>query len=359
VRAVVAHDYFTQRGGAERVALVIAESVSAEEVVTAVCSEQATFEGVSRFIVKQSVLGRVPIFRRDPRLAFPLLSWAWDRLSPVNADILVASSSGWAHGLRVTPETKKIVYCHNPPRWLYQADDYLLDQPFQVRVLLRLLTPILRRWDKRAALTADAYVANSTSVANRIEEAYGITARVLYPPVSLDTEGAQSPIEGHAPGYFLTVGRSRGYKSTQLLIDAFDDLPDHRLLVVGMDDVEKRPTNVFPLGKVSDDELRWLYSNARALLSVSREDFGLTPVEANAFGTPSLVLKAGGFLDSTKEHVSGEFIPAADLPSVLAAVREFPEDWDREAIKRHAQQFSRENFGTRLNEIVNQILAQE
>jgi glycosyltransferase involved in cell wall biosynthesis len=130
-------------------------------------------------------------------------------------------------------------------------------------------------------------------------------------------------------------------------------MPDATLVNVG-GAPQGRIGNVICLGKVPDAELRWLYRHARALISVSKEDFGLTPIEANAFGTPSLVLRAGGFLDSTHEHVSGEFIEEASVAAIIAAVRKFPLLWDRNAIKTHAERFSPDRFR---DAIVNAIEA--
>jgi glycosyltransferase involved in cell wall biosynthesis len=188
-------------------------------------------------------------------------------------------------------------------------------------------------------------------VASRIREVYGIEAEVVHPPVSVDTEGVRESVAGLDAGFFLTVARPRGYKGTTVLRDAFARVPGERLVVVGAEVPHPVPANVTVLGFVSEEQLRWLYANARALVSVSHEDFGLTPVEANAFGTPALVLRAGGFLDSTAEGVSGSFIADDTVPAVVEAVSDFEDDFDRAAILRHATRFSPAAFGARMREI--------
>lgn len=350
---VVAHDYLTQRGGAERVALALAQGLQAREVVTAAYVPEQTFDGFDAFDITTSTRQFVRMLRSDPRQALPFLASAWSHMPTVDADAVVCSSSGWAHALPCTPRTLKVVYCHNPARWLYQRSEYMRDAGIAARAAIAALAPGLQKWDRRAAHSADVYVANSTIVAARIRRTYGIDARVVHPPVSLDSTAVQEPVSGLEPGYFMTVERGRGYKGTMTLVAAFAGMPDRRLVVVGRRMEVPLPGNVSCVGSVPEAQLRWLYAHARALVSVSHEDFGLTPVEANAFGTPSLVLRAGGFLDSTREGVSGGFIQSATADSVRAAVEAFPDDWDVDAIRAHARQFSRASF----NESMRQVIA--
>lgn len=352
---VVAHDYLTQRGGAERVALALAEGFSARRVVTSAYAPAQTFDGFAAFDVTTSRHPMVRMLRRDPRRALPFLASAWTHMRPVQADVLICSSSGWAHALGRTPGTAKIVYCHNPARWLYQRDDYTSGTGAGVRAALAALTPSLTRWDRRAAASADAYVANSTSVAARIRRVYGIDAHVVHPPVSVDVDGPRDAVPGLAPGYFLTVGRARGYKGTQTLVNAFAGMPHHRLVIVGTAPDPSHPTNVTALGRVTEAQLRWLYAGARALVSVSHEDFGLTPVEAGAFGTPALVLRAGGFLDTTTEGVSGAFIDGESVDAVRRAVHDFPDTWDADAVRASARRFAPAEFIRRIRRIARNV----
>ncbi|MGY1844775.1 glycosyltransferase [Modestobacter sp. SYSU DS0875] len=354
VRVAVAHDYLTQRGGGERVALAIGRTFESSPFYTAVFDAEATYSGFSSLDIRTSALQRVPAFRRDPRRALPLLARAWDSFPAVDADALVVSSSGWAHGLRAAKGTAKLVYCHNPARWLYQQDEYVT-RAIEARAL-KAVRFHLTRWDQRAARTADLYVANSTVVQRRIHDTYGIDARVLYPPVSIDPTGDADPVPGERPGFWLTVSRGRGYKNTQAVIDGVLRTKQGRLLVTG----ERPPSvpvheRVRWLGIVTEAQLRWLYANARALVSVSNEDFGLTPIEANAFGTPVAVLQAGGFLDSTAPGRSGAWIAAASAEAVQAALESFPH-FDAEVVRRHAANFSESRFLAALRNLTSEAV---
>lgn len=355
LRVAIAHDYVTQRGGAERVASTLAQAYPGAPLYTALYNSPTTFPEFKTISISASLLNRVGLFRRNPQLALPLLHFAWSLRRRIDADVVVASSSGWSHAVRVGRKTLKVVYCHNPPRWLYQRDDYLQDRSFPVRGMLRMLAPLLRTWDRKAALTADLYLANSTSVAERIKRVYNIEAEVLHPPIALSGSGRQVAVEGLSAGFFLTVGRKRGYKGTDQLIDAFRSLPEEELVVVGGSDLEL-PPNVRVLSDISDAELRWLYRNAKAFTSVSREDFGLSPLEANSFGTPCLLVKAGGFIDSTLEGISGIFFQGASTGELVASIRDFPEQWNEEAIIQHARHFNSDAFLSKLDNSIRGAL---
>ena len=348
-RVVVAHDYCTQRGGAERVALTLLDAFPGAPLVTAAYNPSSTFPGFAGREIRTSWLQRVGPVRRDPRLALPLLPAAWETLRIEDADVVVCSSTGWAHG--VPTEAPKLVYCHNPARWLYQADEYLPGQPTIAAAALRLRGSALRRWDQRAARSASRYLANSSVVAARIRSVYGIEADVLPPPVSIDPDAPQEPVAGLEPGFLLTVARGRSYKNVSVVCKAVEKLPGERLVAVGDLPPSDCSTRISAVGTVSDAQLRWLYANARALVSVSYEDFGLTPLEANALGTPAVLLRAGGFLDTLVEGVNGWFVERPDVAALVEALQR-PLDLDPAGIRAHAAAYSRESFIQRIREAV-------
>lgn len=357
-RVAVVHDYLTQPGGAERVVLAMLRAFPGAPVATSVYEPDGTFPEFRDHEVLTSALQRLGPIRKDPRLALPFLAAAFSRISLPEVDAVMVSSSGWAHG--VPTEVPKIVYCHTPPRWLYQREDYLKGQPGYVRFGLAGLAPWLRRWDHRAAASASRYLANSRVVAERVRRTYGIDVEILHPPVLVDAGGEQTPLPDIDPGYLLTVSRGRGYKNVDVVAAAVRELlPAERLVIVGDVAVASgRDHRVKSVGRVSDGQLRWLYANARALVSVSREDFGLTPLEANAFGTPAVLLRAGGFLDSLVEGVNGVFVADESPVAVAAAVSRLdPAGLDPDKIKAHAGRFSEDAFVARLRAVVTEVLS--
>ncbi|MHB8510361.1 MAG: glycosyltransferase, partial [Candidatus Dormibacteria bacterium] len=165
------------------------------------------------------------------------------------------------------------------------------------------------------------------------------------------------------PDFFLVVGRARGYKNVETTCEAFARLPEHRLVVVGglpvRPDGGVWPANLRGVLDVPDSQLRWLYRHCRAVIATSNEDFGLTPLEGNAFGKPALVLRAGGFLDTLVEGVTGFYIDALNVGSVIKAVRLCLEaDLDTAKILDHAEHYSMESFITALRREAHEVVFQ-
>lgn len=349
------HDYLTQRGGAERVVLAMLRAFPAATLYTSVYSPETTFSEFSDRKVSTTWLDRVPAFRRDPRRAFPLLASAFERLIVHDAEVAICSSSGWAHGIADT--CARIVYCHNPARWLYQPDHYLDTWPAPLRSAFRGTTRPLRAWDRSRALTANYYLANSRNVRDRIYRNYGIEAEVLHPPVALTADGPRDPVPGIEPGYLLTVGRPRGYKHHDVVANAIERLPGERLVMVGGDPALARASSrITAVSGVSDAQLRWLYANATALVAVSYEDFGLTPVEAFQFGTPVLALAWGGYLETCEGGVTGYLIAEPSAEAIIEAIRRLRSDGvDTSRVRAASEPYSFERFAARLQELAAEI----
>jgi glycosyltransferase involved in cell wall biosynthesis len=217
---------------------------------------------------------------------------------------------------------------------------------------------MLRRWDTRAARSADVYLANSSHTAGMIRAAYGFEAEVLHPPVGIPVAGGLEPVPGIEPGYFLCVSRLLPYKHVDVIVDAFSRLGAERLVVVGSGPLAQQlrstaARNVTFLERVSDAQLRWLYANGRALVAASHEDFGLTPVEAAAFGTPAIVLRHGGYLETVLDANTGVFFDAPTPRAVVGAVQRFSElTWDRAVIRGRSDRLG-DDFARRLQELTN------
>lgn len=353
----IAHDYLTQRGGAERVVLAMHRAFPEASVYTTLYDPDGTYPEFRAARIVTSPLNRLRTLRRHHRAALPLLAPAASALS-VPADVVIASTSGWAHGFRT--DGRVLAYCHSPARWLYLAEQYLGSATRGgVRgAALAALRPHLVRWDRRAAWGADRYLANSTVVRARIARVYGVEADILHPPHSVDVTGTQDPVPGLEDfvgdgGHFLVVSRLLPYKNVDAAVEAFRGL-DERLVVVGRGPLARaieaaRPSNVRLAGLVTDAQMRWAYASARALVAPSHEDFGITPLEAAAWGKPTIALRAGGYLDTISEGVTGCFIEQPTAEAIRSAVLAFRDHhWDASAIRRHVGQFSEARFSERL-----------
>ena len=363
-KIAIAHDYLTQKGGAERVVLALHRMWPDAPIYTTFYDPEGTFPEFKDAHIITSPLNRVGLLRKDPRRALPLLPLA-SSLMHVKEPIAVVSTSGWAHGFRYDGAT--LVYCHTPARWVYLLDDYLGEggQNSIKGRIARVLRPGLRRWDRAAVRRRSRYVANSTVVKERIEEVYGlIDVPVVFPPHSVSTDGPQEPIPGaeHLAegGYLLSVARLMPYKHVDVAIRAAERT-GLRLLVIGKGPEEARLKAMAGDGVVfaqdlTDAQLRWAYAHATALIAASHEDFGITPLEASAWGVPTVALRAGGYLDTITEGVNGVFVEAPTVEAVTDGVEQaLARDWDPPAMRAHAERFSEDQIARQVRTQLGQL----
>jgi glycosyltransferase involved in cell wall biosynthesis len=356
---VVVHDYLTQRGGAERVALELVRAFPGARLVTSIYQPDLTFPEFADIKITELGLARIPAFRRDVRSAFPVLAPLFTSRR-VDADVVVCSSSGWAHGIGTSG--KKLVYCHTPARWLYEPDDYLGPSPPALRRrALRTLGPLLRRWDRWAAHRAGLYLANSTTVADRIAKAYGINATVVVPPPAVTPEGPHRPVAGLPKQFALCVARLLPYKHVLEAVEGCREagIP---MVVVGDGPLARDVDQALPRGSrrlsvVDDDELRWLYAQASVLVAVAHEDLGLTPLEATAFATPVVALRRGGYLDTVVDGSTGIWVDDITPAAIAAGVADaLAREWSPSAMTAHAEQFAAPRFHEAVRNAVDALL---
>jgi glycosyltransferase involved in cell wall biosynthesis len=365
MHVAIVHDYLTQRGGAERVLLSMAKAFPDAPIYTSLYHPIDTFPEFADLDVRPTWLNRIGPIRRHHRLALPLLPWVMSRLK-IDASLVLVSSSGWAHGVQSTGS--KLVYCYSPARWLYQRRRYLGDhQSFGTTLALRILGPWLRRWDLKSAQSADAYLTLSSLVQDRIYEAYGLASTLVPAPRPHTEEAvptALPDVEAWLRGrpFELCVSRLLPYKNVRAIVAAYSAEPNRRLIIVGRG--PEKPhlqaaagENVLFLEDLLDGELAWLYRRATALLAVSYEDFGLTPLEAAAFGKPSVLLRWGGYLETMVEDVTAVFVEAPEPEQIRSALGRLDAiEWDPERITEHAGRYHEDLFIERLRDMVKQQL---
>ena len=343
-RVAIVHDYLNQRGGAERVVLEMAAMWPTACIYTSLYRPQSTFPGFADFTVRTSFLDRLPVDAGFRNL-FALYPAAFRSLGVLDADIVLSSSSAWAHGVRTRSESLHAVYCHTPARWLY-GGAYMA-----ASVRQRALRPaigVLRRWDRAAAQRADIYIANSEMVRARIKTHYGRDATVVYPPVDVDRF---SPRPRGAR--LLVVSRLLPYKRVDLIVDAAGRL-GLGLDVVGTGPAEeglraRAGSTVTFHGRLTDNDVTELMQTCRAFCLPGIEDFGITPVEANAAGKPVVAFGAGGALETLEDGVSGAFFHEHTVDAVCDAIRRCDAiDTSPERLATAAARFSQPAFRERL-----------
>jgi glycosyltransferase involved in cell wall biosynthesis len=340
----IVHDYCNQRGGAERVVLALASMFPRAPVYASLYRPRSTFAEFSALDMRLSPLQRLPV-DHSFRTLLPLYPLAFRALGRLDSELVLCSSSGWAHGVRAAPGALHVVYCHTPARWLYATNTYL--RSAGRTVLAPVLAP-LRRWDSCAARRADAYIANSQNVRRRILATYGIEADVVNPPVDVHRFTPRSRGER-----LLVVSRLLPYKRVDLAVAAANRLG------MGLDVVGHGPElgrlralagpNVKFHGRADDDTVTELLESCRTLCVPGAEDFGITMVEAMAAGKPVVAFGEGGALEILTDPEHGVLFEAPTEDAVVNAIvrAETLESSPRE-LARHAARFSTEAFHYRL-----------
>ena len=341
--------------------LAMSRAFPSAPLVTSVFDPPTTFSAFSQRDIRTTRLQSVPLLRQHHRLGFPVYAPTFGRLT-VDASLVLCSTSGWAHGVRSTG--MKALYVHNTPRWIYQADEYLTGTYSAARALATPLSRPLRRWNHRSASSADKIWVNSKTVQERVWRHWALDSEVLYPPHSSDPTAPREEVVGLEPGYLLAVSRLLHYKRVDAVVEAMRELPHLQLAVVGDGPENRRlralaPKNCRFLGRVSDENLRWLYANCACLVSAAHEDLGLVPLEAMAFGRPVAVLRRAGFLETVVEGQTGVFFDTPEPHAIAKAVRALTaSSWSTSHITTWADRFSEQSFVDRLREGIRNLIGE-
>lgn len=339
-RVAIVHDYLNQRGGAEKVVLEMSRLWPKAPIYTSLYRPDSTFDEFRGRDIRTSFLDRVPVDRGFRNL-FPLYPAAFWSFGEIDADIVIASSSGWAHMARVRSGALHAVYCHTPPRWLYR--DEHLGQDQRATILRRVAGPF-RRLDRQAAHRAELYIANSENVRALIADAYRRDATVVWPPV--DVERYTPRPRGRR---LLVISRLLPYKHVDLVVAAAKQLD------LGLDVVGEGPSlealrreagsKVVFHGTASEETVTALLEGCMLVCVAGAEDFGMVAVEAQAAGKPVVAYGRGGARETVVNGVTGVLFETQTVEEVAAAIAncrriKTPPD----EIARTAGRFSRAAF---------------
>ena len=346
------HDYFTQMGGAEKVAEELMRMLPQATLHSTVALAECMPPGLAGLPVVTSWMQQLPNMRQYYRLFFLLYPLAVRSLDLSPYDLVISSSSGYVKGVRTSRDAMHVCYCHTPMRWVWSFDSYSARESMGLakRMLLPALIRGLRRWDEGASRQPDHFIANSRTVAKRILRAYGRYAEVIHPPIDLN----RFRVSEEQEDYYLVLARLVSYKHIDLAIQACN-LLGRRLMVIGDGPDRARlmagagPTISF-LGRLSDAEVEHYASRCRALLFPGEEDFGMAPLELAAAGRPTIAYRAGGAIETIVDGVTGVFFDRQEPEDLAAAIRRFERmDWSPAVLRQHVAGFSVEIFQARMH----------
>lgn len=310
-------------------------------------------------ISQTSFIQNLPLSKNKFRNYLPLFPFAIEQLDLREYDLVLSSSHAVAKGVLTRHDQLHISYIHTPIRYAWDMYlNYLEQNSLQSgfkSLLARYFLHKIRLWDIACANRVDLYIANSNFVSNRIRKIYRKDSKVIYPPV--DTN--KFKINSKKDDFYITVSRLVAYKKVDLIVRAFNE-NGKKLVVIGDGNEMTRiksiaRSNIEILGfqdsKISAD----MMSRAKAFVFAAIEDFGITPVEAQACGTPVICLNRGGARESVIDGVSGVYFADQNVQGIVEAVDKFEKNLDKfdsNIIKAHAGRFSKERFESEIKEFV-------
>ncbi len=353
MNVTLVHDWLNQRGGAEDVLETLVTLYPHRPIHTSLYAPDIMPDFYRAWDIRPMWTDKLPAIHRhhQPYLLFYPL--AWDRLHISGADVILSNKSGFCHGVRHDEKTVHVCYCLAPTRYVWQLDSYIAREGFgkPIQMALRPLIAAMRKWDFDAAQRVDHFIAISTDIQNRIRKYYQRDSEIIFPPV--DTNRFQP--SNRVDDYYLIISRLIPYKRIDLAVQAAKQL-GVRLLIGGKGrDLERLQAlaaghdNIEFLGFVPDDDLPDLMARCKAFIFPGFEDFGITPVQAQAAGRPVIAYGGGGALDTVIPGVTGELFDALTVESLVNVMRDFePTRYDVGTIRKHAEKFDTALFNQQI-----------
>jgi glycosyltransferase involved in cell wall biosynthesis len=356
-RVALVHDFLVDVRGAERVFLALAEHFPEADIFTAVHDPAGTEHRFAGRRIHTTFLQRLHPTARTFRWLLPLYPYAIESLDLRGYDVVVSSSSAWAHGVIADEDAVHVCYCHNPFRYAWNAREQTLARaPLPVRPLLAVVLSRWRVWDTVAASRVDRYVANSPTTARRVRRYLGRDAVVVPPPVAL-ARFEPAPVGED----YVVLSELMPHKRIDLAVRAFTAL-GLPLTIIGKGPDLRRlqrlagPTITFS-GHLEDAEVARRLAAARALVVTATEEFGIAAVEAQAAGRPVIALRDGGVRETVVEGVTGAFFDTPDPDALARAVQAFDTAAvDPAACVQNAARYSTERFTSAIALILEEAL---
>lgn len=367
MKIAIVHEWFVNYAGSEKVIeqlLNIYPDADLYSVVDFLPEKDRGF--IHNKKVGTTFIQKLPFAKKKYRTYLPFMPIAIEQLDLSKYDLIISSAHAVSKGVLTGPDQIHISYVHSPIRYAWDLQHQYLKESGLTKglkgIISKLILHYIRIWDYRTANGVDYFLANSSFIARRIKKVYGRDAQVVYPPVDVTSFSLQTTKEN----YYFTASRMVPYKKMDLIVEAFSAMPDKKLVVVGdgpdFEKVKSKASdNIELLGYQSFDVLKKYMQNAKAFVFAAEEDFGITPVEAQACGTPVIAFGKGGALETVieadePELSTGVFFKEQTVESIINAVHKFESNASRynaEFIRENSLRFSPERFKKEMEDIVN------
>ncbi|MCY9027174.1 glycosyltransferase family 4 protein [Priestia megaterium] len=367
MKVAIVHDWLVTYAGAEKVLTEMLKVYPEADIFSLVdFFDDKDREKIMGKKSQTTIIQKFPLAKKKYRNYLSFMPYAIEQLDLSAYDLIISSSHAVAKGILTSPHQLHISYIHSPIRYAWDMQHQYLKEAnlekglksFFVRKMLKKI----RDWDYRTANGVDYFISNSDFIGRRIWKVYRRESTTIYPPVDVNDFDYNQLIEKE--DFYLTASRMVPYKKIDLIVEAFSEMPNKKLIVIGTGpDFEKIKSkaakNVVLLGYQSFEVLKEHMQKAKGFVFAAEEDFGITPVEAQACGTPVIAFGKGGSLETVRglhqENPTGVFFQEQTVNAVKEAINKFEDNIEllkAENCRKHALEFSPEQFKTNLKDFV-------
>lgn len=354
MKVAIVHDWLAIYGGAESIIRILHELFPDAPIYTTVYYRENMPEDFKEMDIRPSFIQKLPFGKKKYTSYLPLMPYAFEQFDMTGYDLVISSSTCCSKGVITGPDTLHICYCNTPMRYAWEFyHEYVGKKNKLAKFFIGWMMKGIRQWDRLSADRVDVFIANSKNVARRIRKHYRRESHVIYPPVRTDMFQKSDEDKG----FYLAVSRLVPYKRIDLVVEAFTEL-GLPLKVIGAGSefdtiAAKAGPNVEMLGHLDDQQVLAHMQSCKAFLFPGEEDFGITPIEAQACGKPVIAFGKGGALETVVKDKTGVFFYEQTKEGVMEAVKQFEQmTFDPTEICEHARSFSEERFKNQLRTFI-------
>jgi len=368
MRVAIIQEWLVTVGGSDKVVKAILDVFPDADIYTLVAKREICEElGILWERVHTSFIQKMPLGTKKHRAYLPLFPFAVEQFDLRGYDVVISSSHCVAKGVLTKAEQLHICYCHSPIRYVWDMyNEYLEESNLSKGLkswLVRLMLHPIRKFDALTGNRVDYFISNSDYVGQRIRKTYRRPAKTIHPNIDI----SHFELCEEKQDYYLASSRLVAYKKIDIIIEAFNRMPDKRLVVIGGGpnyEAYKRlaKQNVEVMGYQPFDVLKERMQHAKAFVFAADEDFGMIPIEAQSCGTPVIAYGHGGSLETVRKDVTGLFFDEQNADAIIEAVNRFEklgkQPFAPTACRKWAEGFSEERFKREIKEFVESKYAE-
>ena len=361
MKVAIVHYWLVGMRGGEKVVEALCNLYPDADIFTHVYDPAAISSTIKAHQIKTSFIGRLPFAASKYKSYLPLMPMALEQLDLRGYDLVISSESGPAKGIIPPSAATHICYCHSPMRYVWNMfHDYRERTSLINRIVMPAASHYIRNWDAISANRVHEFVANSATVARRIETYYRRSSVVIYPPV--DTKAFEIVPDQEIGDYYLMVGELVRYKRPELAVEAFNRLQKPLVVLGGGEMLRELRSMAGPTVKILGPQpfsvLKHHYARCQALIFPGEEDFGIVPVEAMASGRPVIAFAKGGATETVQDGVTGTFFRDQSVDSIIDAIERSRQiAFDPATIAARAEEFSVDRFSRAMAQFIDTTMS--